>query len=204
MKCPMKRSSQNTSRENTKQCKFGLCISKYEETLKNEVQLANVFIRGVTLKLHGISCSGNKIKTKVRGLDIVEGRIKNEQISVLRDTGCSTVLIHSKCTNSDDLTGHTREIYLADGTVRQCPEVRINITKSFISGDILALVLDTPFADFIVGNYVNTSVPAECPQSVESEEQKNTDTSDCNISGESIYPCHAVQTRSQKIKAKCS
>jgi hypothetical protein len=61
--------------------------------------------------------------------------------------------------------------------VKQCPEVRINITTSFISGDILALVLDTPFADLIVGNYVNTSVPAVCPQSVESEEQKSTDTS---------------------------
>jgi len=51
-----------------------------------------------------------------------------------------------------------------------------------------------------VGNYVNTSVPTECPQSVEGEEQKSTDTSDCNISGESIDPCHAVQTRPQKIK----
>jgi hypothetical protein len=52
------------------------------------------------------------------------------------------------------------EICLADGTVKKFPEVRINITKPFISGDILALVLNTPFADLIVGNYVNTSVPA--------------------------------------------
>ena len=84
--------------------------------------------------------------------------------------------------------------------MKQCPEVRINIATPFVSGDILALALDTPFADLIVGTYVNTSVPAECPQSVESEEQKSTDTSDCNISSEIIDPCHAVQTRSQKIK----
>lgn len=30
--------------------------------------------------------------------------------------------------------------------------------------------------------------------------RKSTDTSDYNISGECIDPCHAVQTRSQKIK----
>ena len=186
----MKRSSQNTSRENTTQGKFGLCISKSKETLKNEFQMADGFLNGVTLNLPGISCSGNKIKTKVHGLYIVEGRIKNEHIFVLRDTGCSTVLIHSK----------RREICLADGTVKKYPEVRINITIPFISGDILALVLNTPFADLIVGNYINTSVPAECSQSVESEEQKGTDTSDCNISGESIDHCHAVQTRSQQIK----
>lgn len=76
-----------------------------EEMLKNEAPLANGFISGVTLKLPEISCSGNKIKTKVYGLDIVEGRIKNEQISVLRDTGCSTVLIYNECTNSEDFTG---------------------------------------------------------------------------------------------------
>ena len=84
--------------------------------------------------------------------------------------------------------------------MKKFPEVPINITTPFISGDILALVLNTPFADLIVGNYVNTSVPAECPLSVESEEQKSTDTSDCNISSESIDPCHTVHTRSQKIK----
>jgi hypothetical protein len=170
--CPMMRSSQNTSRENRKQCKVGLCISKSEETLRNEVQMADGFISGITLHLTGISCSGNKIKTKVHGLDIVEGRIKNEQISVLRDTECSTVLIHSKRSNPNDFTGFTREICLADDTVKKFPEVCINITTSFISGDILALVLNTPFADLIVGNYINTSVPTECPQSVESEEQK--------------------------------
>lgn len=67
------------------------------------------------------------------------------------------------------------------------------------SSYILALALDTPFADLIVDNYVNTSVPAMCSQSV-GEEQKSTDTRDCNISGERIDPCNASQTRSQQIK----
>jgi hypothetical protein len=44
---------------------------------------------GVTVKLPGISCIGNKVQ--VHGLDIVEGKINNDDVSVLRDTGCSTV-----------------------------------------------------------------------------------------------------------------
>jgi hypothetical protein len=35
--------------------------------------MADGFISGVTLNLTGISCSGNKIKTKLHGLDIVDG-----------------------------------------------------------------------------------------------------------------------------------
>lgn len=58
--CPMQRSSQNTSRENTNQGKFGLCISKTEEMLRNEVQMADGFISGVTLNLTWISGSGKK------------------------------------------------------------------------------------------------------------------------------------------------
>lgn len=64
---------------------------------------------------------------------------------------------------------------------------------------ILALALNTPFADLIGYDYVNTSVPAMCSQSPGGE-QKSTDTSDCNISVERIDPGHASQTRSQQIK----
>jgi hypothetical protein len=46
---------------------------------------------------------------------------------------------------------HTRDICLADGTVKQCPEVYINVSTPFISGDIVALILDTPLADLVVG-----------------------------------------------------
>ena len=46
----------------------------------------------------------------MHGLDIVEGKINNDDVSVLRDTGCSTVFVHRKFTNTDHLTGHTRDI----------------------------------------------------------------------------------------------
>jgi hypothetical protein len=49
-------------------------------------------------------------------------------------------------------------LLLLDGTVKQWPEVYINVSTPFISGDIVAIILDTPFADLVVDNYVNTSV----------------------------------------------
>jgi hypothetical protein len=133
-----------------------LCFSQSVQHTENE-HTVDGYNSGVTVKLPGISCNGNKVQ--VHGLDIVEGKINNDDVSVLRDTGCSTVFVHSKFTNTDHLTGHTRDICLADGTVKQCPEVYINVSTPFISGDIVALILDTPFADLVVGNYVNTSVP---------------------------------------------
>jgi hypothetical protein len=147
--CPSK--PRKPAQSGHKQGKFGLCIqTQHEHTVDG-------YNSGVTVKLPGISCNGNKVQ--VHGLDIVEGKINNDDVSVLRDMGCSTVFVHSKFTNTDHLTGHTKDICLADGTVKQCPKVYINVSTPFISGDIVALILDTPFADLVVGNYVNTSVP---------------------------------------------
>ena len=149
---------------------------------------------GVTVKLPGISCNGNKVQ--VHRLDIVEGKISSDDVSVLRDTGCSTVFVHSKFTNSDHLTGHARDICLADGTVKQCPEVYINVSPPFISGDIVELMLDTPFADLVVDNYVNTSVP----HSIEKVPvTRGRDIRDMFVSEDPV-PFNAVETRSRKKK----
>ena len=91
------------------------------------------------------------------------------------------------------MTGHTRDICLADGTEKQCPEVYINVSTPFISGDIVALILDTPFADLVVGNYVNTSVPHSI------EEVPVTGGRDIFVSEETV-PFNAVETRSRKKK----
>ncbi|CAC5399248.1 unnamed protein product [Mytilus coruscus] len=142
-------------------------------------------------KFKTVSCNGNKVQ--VNGLDIVEGEINSDKISVLRDTGCSTVFVHNRFTIPDLLTGQTRDICLADGTVKQCSEVCINVSTPYISGDIIALILDTPFADLIVGNYVNTSVPHSM------DEVHVTRGEDIFVSDDAV-PYHAIETRSQKKK----
>jgi hypothetical protein len=71
--------------------------------------------------------------------------------------------------------------------------VYINVSTPFISGDIVALILDTPFADLVVGNYVNTSVPHSI------EEVPVTGGRDIFVSEEPV-PFNAVETRSRKKK----
>ncbi|KAL5019661.1 hypothetical protein ScPMuIL_002553, partial [Solemya velum] len=92
---------------------------------------------------------------------VVKGHVGNKSVSVLRDTGSSTVFVNSKLVGKDNETGRVREILLADGTRRKCQEVLVDIGTPFISGKVVALVLDTPFADIIVGNYVNKFIPRE-------------------------------------------
>lgn len=74
-------------------------------------------------------------------------------------------------------TGKSKGITLADGTARQCDEVWIDIDIPYIKGTVSALVLDTPFADLVIGNYVSTAIPKEVH--VESKDQhRNDDVTD--------------------------
>jgi hypothetical protein len=94
-------------------------------------------------------------------------------------------------------------ISLADGTVRECPEAWINIVTPYITGTVLALVLESPFADLIVGNLVNTSIPKPVGNQIAIQNsneltfsnylgEKSTELTEC--------PCSAVQTRKQRAK----
>ncbi|KAL5006374.1 hypothetical protein ScPMuIL_015180 [Solemya velum] len=112
-------------------------------------------------KLSGVREVGLEVDDVVSGLDVVKGHVGNKSVSVLRDTGSSTVFVNSKLVGKDNETGRVKEILLADGTRRKCQEVLVDIGTPFISGKVVALVLDTPFADIIVGNYVNKFIPRE-------------------------------------------
>ena len=96
---------------------------------------------------------------KVSGIEIVDGKVNEQSVSVLRNTGSLTVFVHGTYLEPAKFTGEVRMISLADGTVRECQEAWIDIVAPYITGTVLALVLESPFVDLIVGNLANTSIP---------------------------------------------
>jgi hypothetical protein len=87
--------------------------------------------------------------------------------------------------------------------VRECQEAWIDIVTPYITGTVLALVLESPFADLIVGNLVNTSIPKPVENQIAIQNsneltfsnylgEKSTELTEC--------PCSAVQTRKQRAK----
>ena len=46
---------------------------------------------------------------------------------MLRDTGSSTVIVHSDLVSTDNYTGNSRDICLADGPTKMCKETWITV-----------------------------------------------------------------------------
>ena len=67
------------------------------------------------------------------------GMIGDQNVSVLRDTGCSTVVVKRDLVNEDQMTGGTETCILIDGTVRKTPVAEIEIETPYYSGRVKAV-----------------------------------------------------------------
>jgi len=73
-------------------------------------------------------------------------------VSVLRDTGCSTVVVRRSLVSEDLLTGEKATCVLIDGTVRRTPVANIDIRTPYFSGTVRALGMERPLYDIIIGS----------------------------------------------------
>ncbi|HMK58804.1 MAG TPA: RNase H-like domain-containing protein [Nitrososphaeraceae archaeon] len=89
-------------------------------------------------------------------LNWVEGILNGKAVTVIRDTGCTTVMVKSSLVNPDDLLGTHQFCMLADGSVIKCPEVMVNLKTPFYCGRTKALCLTNPMYDVLVGNIEGT------------------------------------------------
>ena len=130
--------------------------------------------KGLSLELpvNAVSkCLG--YREKGNGLNIENGMVNGESVSVLRDTGCTAILVADKFIKRHDLTGGVREVTLANGCLEKCPEVWIEVDTPYVKGKVVALVMNTPFADLIVGNYTRVDIPVKKEtRSVDKEDEK--------------------------------
>ena len=107
----------------------------------------------------------------------VQGIMGNQIVSVLRDTGCTGVIVKQSLVSSENLTGKMHSCMMVDRTTLQLPEAKVSLDTPYFKGDTLALCMENPLVDVIIGN-----IPGA------------RDAYDPNINW---VPALAVQTRSQ-------
>lgn len=180
--------NQNQGNQKSKE-RFGLCL---DENMIVSDQGDGVHENKMVVKLSGVSATDeSSLETCCEsGLDLVSGEVGEKVVSVLRDTGCSTVFVNSKLVSDDEKTGRTKVITLADGTRRTCSEAIVSVKTPYISGKVHALCLDSPFADVIIGNNVSIVVPKEAAPLTMIETAETVDEKECGV----------VQTRSETRK----
>ncbi|PIK61334.1 hypothetical protein BSL78_01754 [Apostichopus japonicus] len=122
-----------------------------------------------------------------------EGYIGSSKVSVLRDTGCTTVVARRKFVDPSKFTGANKRCVLLDGTVRDVPVAVIAVDTPFYQGEVEALVMESPLYDLILGNINGVREPQDPDPNWNPPQFESSGKDSGSVSG-------AVETRAQKQK----
>ena len=77
-------------------------------------------------------------------MPVTSGKVGDRTVSVLRDSGCSGVVIKRNLVPDDRLTGKVKTCILIDGTVRQVPVAIVTVSSPYFTGTTEALCMNNP------------------------------------------------------------
>ena len=100
--------------------------------------------------------SGDRLK-----MPVVKGRVGEKTVDVLRDTGCSGIVVKKNLVSEDQFTGDFNVMLLIDKTVRKVPIARITVDKPYLKGQVEAQCLPDAISDPIIGNVPGTRPAGE-------------------------------------------
>ena len=85
-------------------------------------------------------------------MPVVKGRVGEKTVDVLRDTGCSGVVVKKDLVGEDQFTGDFNVMLLIDNTARKVPIARIYVDTPYLKGHVEAQCLSDPIYNLIIGN----------------------------------------------------
>ena len=85
-------------------------------------------------------------------MPVVKGRVGEKSVDVLRDTGCSGIVVKKDLVSEDQFTGDFNVMLLIDNTARKVPFAKIDVDTPYLKGQVEAECLPDAVYDLTVGN----------------------------------------------------
>ena len=87
------------------------------------------------------------------------GTVNGQEVRVLRDTGCTGVIVNRNLVSENQFIGKECGVTLINDSQQKCPVARINIDCPFFRGTTDALCIDDPAHDLVIGNIEGSKFP---------------------------------------------
>ena len=85
-------------------------------------------------------------------MPVVKGRVGEKSVDVLRDTGCSGIVVKRELVSEDQFTGDFNVMLLIDNTARKVPIAKIDVDTPYLKGQVEAQCLPDSIYDLVIGN----------------------------------------------------
>ena len=163
--------NQNTEPKVSGACLILTDAVNYSQATTNEREMVKTSV-GSPIKVSSVS--------SLSEMSTVQGFVGEKPVEVLRDTGCSGVIVSKDLVPESAYTGRSQTMVMVDYSSRVVPEVKVSIDTPYYKGEVLALCVEKPLVGLIIGN-----IPG-------ARERNNPDIN--------WVPALAVQTRAQAKK----
>ncbi|XP_040065085.1 uncharacterized protein LOC120838976 [Ixodes scapularis] len=194
----------NSCQEGSKGRSQASCCVATEPTKKKEVVVQDGYVElknGDRLPV--VNSTIEEEETNLtNGVPVRAGRVGTRSVTVLRDTGCNTVVVRKNLISKEELTGTSKAVYLADGTVKMLPEARLLVRSPFFSGEVTALCMESPLYDIILGNIPGVRAAADPDPEWDAEPAAEESRPETDVRNEERTVTAAVETRLQKKAAE--
>ena len=87
------------------------------------------------------------------------GTVNDKEVRVLRDTGCTGVVVRRSLVSDGQMLNKQSGVTLINNYKQRCPVARINIDCPFFRGSTDALCIDDPAHDLVIGNIEGSKFP---------------------------------------------
>ena len=87
------------------------------------------------------------------------GTVNSKEVRVLRDTGCTGVVVRRSLVSDGQMLNKQSGVTLINNYKQRCPMARINIDCPFFRGTTDALCIDDPAHDLVIGNIARSKFP---------------------------------------------
>ena len=87
------------------------------------------------------------------------GTVNDKEVRVLRDTGCTGVVVRRSLVSDGQMLNKQSGVTLINNYKQRCPMARIKIDSPFFRGTTDALCIDDPAHDLVIGNIEGSKFP---------------------------------------------
>ena len=121
---------------------------------------------------HPVAADACLLQDETYQMPVADGTVGGKPVSVLRYTGCSTVIVRRSLVPDDQLTGLEERCILIDGTIRRTPVAKIEVETPYFSKTVLAVCMENPLYELIIGNISGAADPQPSSRSPPSAKPK--------------------------------
>ena len=93
-----------------------------------------------------------KVSSVISEMSTVQGLVGEKPVEVLRDTGCSGVIVSKDLVPKNAYTGRSQTMVMVDYSSRVVPEAKVSIDIPYYKEEVLALCVEKPLVGLIKGN----------------------------------------------------